>query len=94
MSVATWRLLSAIATPDSIPQVSAESAIGTVFGGVLAIAGVICVLLIIIGGLSYSLSMGDSSKIKKAKDTILYAIVGLVIISLSFLIVQLVVGIF
>ena len=44
--------------------------------------------MIIIGGIQYSTSAGDSGKVKKAKDTILYGIIGLVIALLAFAIVN------
>jgi hypothetical protein len=43
------------------------------------IAGIISIIMVIIGGYWYTLSAGDPQKVKKAKDTILYAIIGLVI---------------
>jgi hypothetical protein len=42
-------------------------------------AGVISVLMIMLGGWAYVTSQGDPQKLKGAKDTILYAIIGLVI---------------
>ena len=44
--------------------------------------------MIIIGGINYALSQGDPGKVKKAKDTILYGIIGLVVALLAFAIVQ------
>lgn len=46
--------------------------------------GIIAVIVIIIGGFRYSTSMGDPGKLKSAKDTILYAVIGLVIVLLAF----------
>lgn len=43
------------------------------------VIGAVAVLMIIIGGLRYVLAQGDSSATKSAKDTILFAIIGLVI---------------
>jgi len=53
-----------------------------------AIVGVIAVLMIIVGGLRYITSGGDSGKVGAAKTTIIYALVGLVIVALSQLIVH------
>ena len=52
------------------------------------IVGVIAVVMIIVGGLRYITSGGDSSKVGAAKTTIIYAIVGLVIVALAQLIVH------
>ena len=58
--------------------------INTVFG----IIGVVAVIMIIIGGVNYTMSQGDSTKVQKAKNTILYGIIGLVVVLLSFAIVS------
>ena len=42
-------------------------------------AGIAAVIIIIIAGIQYSLSTGDSAKISRAKDTIIYAAIGLAI---------------
>lgn len=52
------------------------------------IVGAVSVLMIVIGGLRYTLSAGDSSAVNAAKNTIIYAAVGLVIASLSAAIVN------
>ena len=63
-----------------------------IFNVVIGIVGLIAVVMIVIGGISYTTSAGDSGKVKKAKDTILYGIVGLVISLLAFAIVNFVIG--
>ena len=50
--------------------------------------GVIAVIMVIIGGINYTTSQGDPEKIKKAKNTILYGIIGLIISLLAFAIVS------
>lgn len=50
---------------------------------VIGISGVVAVVFIIIGGISYITSSGDPNKIKQAKNTILYAVIGLVIVALA-----------
>ena len=47
------------------------------------ISGAVAVIMIIVGGFMYVLSNGDSGKIKSARDTIVYASVGLVVIAMS-----------
>ena len=46
--------------------------------------GIIAVIFIIIGGINYTMSQGDPGKVKKAKDTVLYGIIGLIIALLAF----------
>jgi hypothetical protein len=48
-----------------------------------AIVGVIAVFMIMVGGLKYITSGGESAKVSGARNTIIYAIVGLVIVALS-----------
>lgn len=52
------------------------------------IIGVIAVIMIIIGGLRYITSGGDSGNVSSAKNTILYAIVGLIVVALAQFIVR------
>lgn len=45
----------------------------------LVIVGIAGVFMVVIGGVQYALSGGDPQKINKAKDMIIYAIVGLIV---------------
>ncbi|MDB5177183.1 MAG: conserved rane protein of unknown function [Candidatus Saccharibacteria bacterium] len=65
--------------PSGIQQNQVESLLMTVY----VIAGIVAVMAIIYGGVRYTLSGGDSGNVKSAKDTILYAIVGLVVIMMA-----------
>ncbi len=60
------------------------SMIGTILNIVYGVIGIVTVVMIIIGGVNYATSQGDSTKVKKGKDTILYGIIGLVIVLLAF----------
>ena len=51
---------------------------------ILYIVGIIAVIMLIIGGIRYVISGGDSKKVTDAKNTVLYAIIGLVIALLSY----------
>ena len=52
------------------------------------IIGVTAVIMIMVGGFKYITSAGDSNNISSAKNTILYALVGLVVVALAQLIVK------
>ena len=54
---------------------------------VLFVVGVIAVIMLIIGGIKYVVSGGDSKKVTDAKNTVLYAIIGMVIAVFSYAIV-------
>jgi Type IV secretion system pilin len=56
------------------------------------IIGAISVIYIIIGGLRYVTSGGDSKAVTTAKDTILYAVIGVVVAVISFALINFVVG--
>lgn len=54
--------------------------------------GAVAVVMIIVGGFKYTVSNGDQSAVTSAKNTILYAVVGLVIAILAFAVVEFVAG--
>ena len=60
----------------------------------LFVLGAIAVIVIVIGGIRYATSGGDSGQISAAKNTILYAVVGLVVAILAYAIVNFVLGAF
>lgn len=57
----------------------------------LFIIGVLSVIMLIIGGLRYVISGGNASAVTAAKNTILYAIVGLVVAILAYAIIHFVI---
>lgn len=63
----------------------------TVINVLLFVIGAVAVIMIIIGAFRYVISGGDSSSVAAAKNTILYAVIGLVIAILAFAIVNFVV---
>ena len=54
----------------------------------IVMIGIVAVGMMIFGGVQLQLSQGDSAKVKKAKDTIMYGIIGLVVAILAFAIVN------
>ncbi len=64
----------------------------TITNTILYIVGIIAVVMLIIGGIKYVISGGDSKKVTDAKNTVLYAIIGLVIAFLAFAIVNFVIS--
>ena len=59
---------------------------------ILYIVGIVAVIMLIIGGIKYVISGGDSKKVTDAKNTVLYAIIGLIIAFLAFAIVNFVIS--
>jgi preprotein translocase subunit SecG len=66
--------------------------ITTITNVLLFVAGALAVIMIIWGGLRYTISGGNSANVTAAKNTILYAIVGLIIAFLAFAAVNWILG--
>lgn len=60
----------------------------SILSGVFGLAGAIAVIFIVIGGIKYAISQGNAGDLQKAKDIIVYALVGLAFVILAFTIVQ------
>lgn len=73
----------------SLPDLS--DVIFSIVNGVIAVTGVIALIFVVVGGIQYTTSAGDAAKTQKAKNTILYALIGLAIAALSFMIVNFVI---
>ena len=56
------------------------------------VVGIIAVIMVIVGGLKFITSGGDSGKVTSARHTITYAIIGLVVVALAQVIVRFVLG--
>ena len=76
-----------------LPNVEAGgSALQTILGTAFLIIGAVAVIFIIVAGIQYITSAGNPERAKRAKDTILYAIIGLVVALFATVIVSFVVG--
>lgn len=75
--------------PTSLFDVGGEQGIFTTIVNILLfIIGAISVIMLIFGGIRYTISGGDQSAVTAAKNTILYAIVGIIVAILAFAIVN------
>ncbi len=75
------------ARPDGVPD-SLEVQVKDIINTVLYVVGILAVVMVIIGGVQYTTSGGDQAAVTKAKNTILYGLVGLVISVLAYAIVN------
>jgi uncharacterized protein (UPF0212 family) len=75
-----------------VPKLGAESVVTGILNTVYIAAGIAAVIVIIISGIFYVISQGDASKVKRAKDGILYSVVGLAVVMLAFVLTNYVVG--
>lgn len=73
---------------DETGDQSLYDVFATVVDTILIIAGLVAVIMIIVGGFRYVTSGGDQSATAAAKSTVLYAVVGLIIAIASFAIVN------
>lgn len=69
-----------------------DAQIASIINILIGVIGVAAVIMLIIGGFRYVFSQGDEKSTKGAKDTILYAIIGIVVALLAFAIVNFVLG--
>ena len=70
-----------------------KGTIKTIIQTMFFILGVLAVIMIIYAGIQYVISAGDSGKVTKAKNTIIYSVVGLVVAIMAYAIVGFVVDI-
>lgn len=70
---------------------NADSLMSNVLGAVYFWMAVVAVGFIIYGGYMYMISAGDPGKVKKAKDVLLYAIIGIVVVMVAFVITKFVI---
>ncbi len=66
----------------------------TVANVLLFLIGAVSVIMLIVGGFRYVLSGGDSTQVTSAKNTILYAVIGIIVALLAYAIVNFVVSSF
>lgn len=74
-----------VATLNCIPII-----FGNIVNWALILSGATALFLIIYSGIRYIRSGGDQEKLKGARETLTYAIIGLVIVFLSFAIINLI----
>lgn len=71
-------------TANGLPKFTGAELLHSGLNTAYFIGGLIAVLVIIIAGINYATSSGDSGKVSKAKNMIVYAIAGLVVILVAF----------
>lgn len=90
MDVFLYTIASTIDT-SGLPRPNTDNTIDTALNLVFAIAASIAALMVVIGGFRYILAHGDSNAVAQARKTVLYAIIGLVVIMVAFSIVTFVI---
>ena len=96
-------ICSSADAPDAVKRASGctmpgeeglESNVANIINAIIGILGLVAVVGIIYGGVQYMTSQADPGKTKAAKNAIIYSAIGLIIVILSAVIVNWVVGIF
>lgn len=83
--------INPVGNENGLNEGDINSKVTDIINAVVGALGIVAVVVIIIGGILYMTSSGDAGKVKKAKDTILYGIIGLVICALAYAIVNFVI---
>lgn len=92
-----WKILAQISEqgvrlPNKVDPSSGDGFVGTQLQNILSIffgvMGAVAVLIIVIAAFQYVISAGDAGKVARAKDAIIYALVGLVVAIMAFAIVN------
>ncbi len=68
---------------DTFPEL-----VQNVITGILGVVGAISLVMIVIGGITWMTSAGNADRVRRGRDTLLWAILGLVVIFLSYAIIR------
>lgn len=93
LNVALAQGLTGVTPPAGTASGGLIDSIQFILNGALILAALIAVIFIIVGGVRYITSQGEDGAITEAKNTILYAVIGLIAIGLAAALVNFVVGI-
>lgn len=76
---------------NGIVQLTGEQLLQNILNIVYFVVGIIAIIVIILGGLMYTISSGDPAKVTRAKNMLTYSIVGLIIVIAAFAITNFVI---
>ena len=68
------------------------TSVTTIMNAIVGALALVAVVVVIMGGVKYMTSNGDAGKVKTAKDTILYGLIGLIVCALAAAIVNFVIA--
>ena len=81
-------------TQDAAGGLEMNGVIKTIITTMLFVVGILAVIMIIYGGIRYVTAHGDKTQVASAKDTVVYAVVGLVVAIVAYALVDWVVNLF
>lgn len=68
---------------DKLPKGFGESNVLSIFNWAYGMAALTAVIFIVVAGISYATANGDPAKIQKAHRTILFSVIGLIVVLLA-----------
>lgn len=92
MNILTTLAVNINADKLNIPKIEGSQVLANGLNVAYFVAGVMAVIVIIVAGLSFVTSGNDPAAVTKAKNSILYAVIGIVVILSAFVITQYVIG--
>ena len=75
-------------TASADTQTNVNNIVNTIINVFSWLVGIVAVIMVIFGGFRYITAAGDTTKTKTAKDTILFALIGIIIVALAQTIVK------
>ena len=82
-----------IAASDvGVEKVDGGALLTNILNIVYFLAGAVAVIVVIVAGIMYTISSGDSGRVTRAKNLLTYALVGIIFVALAFVITNYVIG--
>ena len=72
------------ASDVNIPTLSADVVVHNVLNIAYFLLGIIAVIVIVVSGITYATSAGNAASVTKAKNQILYAVIGIVVVITAY----------
>ncbi len=98
ISAYVWMLplttLAATKLDNPLGTTSPQIVIGRIVRALLGVSGALALLMFVYGGMLWIISGGSAEKIKKGKDTLVWATFGLAIIFMAYTLVEFVIKAF
>jgi hypothetical protein len=69
------------------PLTAIEDIFGSILGAAIPFAGIVLFIVLVIGGFQFITSGGDPKKAAAARNTLTYAIIGIVLLALAYLVI-------
>lgn len=85
--------ITAVSDRFEVPDAKLNSdSVGTILQIVFGVAGAVALVVLLLASLKYVISRGDPGEVAKAKNAIIYAVIGIVVVAAAFTIVSFVAG--